>query len=122
MRHSAATAGTPAFPRGKLHDGPRRRMMLTQAAHTVAGLAVLLATAPGLSAAVDVQAVRVGLDPDHARLVLESDRPIRARMERDPQTGVLAIDGIELEHLRRDRRRRGQLHSRDGATAVEPDR
>jgi outer membrane usher protein len=92
MRHSAATAGTPAFPRGKLHDGPRRRMMLTQAAHTVAGLAVLLATAPGLSAAVDVQAVRVGLDPDHARLVLESDRPIRARMERDPQTGVLAID------------------------------
>lgn len=55
--------------------------------------ALLLATGPGeLSATVRVNAIRVGLDPEHSRLVLESDQPIRARMTRDPRTGVLFID------------------------------
>ena len=43
-------------------------------------------------AAVEVRAVRVGLDPGHTRLVLESDKPIHARMERDARTGMLVVD------------------------------
>jgi outer membrane usher protein len=59
----------------------------------MACLAVLLATVPDTSmAAVEVQAVRVGLDAEHSRLVLESDKPIRARVERDAQSGTLVID------------------------------
>ncbi|WP_162247412.1 fimbria/pilus outer membrane usher protein [Rhodanobacter sp. Root627] len=59
----------------------------------MACLAVLLATVPDTSkAAVEVQAVRVGLDTEHTRLVLESDKPIRARMERDARTGALVVD------------------------------
>jgi outer membrane usher protein len=59
----------------------------------VACLAVLLATMPDTStAAVEVRAVRVGLDPGHTRLVLESDKPIHARMERDARTGALVVD------------------------------
>jgi outer membrane usher protein len=69
---------------------------------------VLLATVTDTSmAAVEVQAVRVGLDPKHSRLVLESDQPIHARMARDARTGALVVDlddvamGEALAGLRR---------------------
>jgi outer membrane usher protein len=59
----------------------------------MACLAVLLAAMPDTSnAAVEVQAVRVGLDTEHTRLVLESDKPIHARMGRDARTGALVVD------------------------------
>jgi outer membrane usher protein len=55
--------------------------------------ALLLAAAPHLShAAVLVRAIRVGLDPDHSRLVLESDGPIHTRLTRDAQSGALRVD------------------------------
>ncbi len=59
----------------------------------MACLAVLLATMPDTAkAAVEVKAVRVGLDTKHTRLVLESDKPIHARMARDARTGALVVD------------------------------
>lgn len=59
----------------------------------MACLAVLLASVPDTSeAAVEVRAVRVGLDREYTRLVLESDKPIRARMGRDARTGALVVD------------------------------
>lgn len=58
---------------------------------------ILLAIAPApLIAAVQVRAIRVGMDAGHTRLVLESDRPIRARLTRDPASGalLLALDDV----------------------------
>lgn len=61
--------------------------------------AALLAVFPGISyAAVLVRAIRVGLDPDHSRLVLESDGPIHTQLTRDSRTGALQVDleGVTL--------------------------
>ncbi|MGN6314165.1 MAG: fimbria/pilus outer membrane usher protein, partial [Rhodanobacteraceae bacterium] len=61
--------------------------------------AALLAASPGIShAAVLVRAIRVGLDPDHSRLVLESNGPIHAQLTRDPRSGALQVDleGVTL--------------------------
>lgn len=53
---------------------------------------------PGpLLASVHVQALRVGMDPDHTRLVLESDAPIRARLIQDPVTGSLRVELEDVE-------------------------
>jgi len=53
----------------------------------------LLAMLPGeAAAATRVHAVRVGLAPDHVRLVLESSKPIQARIVQSPQPGALVID------------------------------
>jgi len=54
---------------------------------------------PGaLHATVLVRAIRVGLDPDHSRLVLESDGPIRTQLSRNPQSGALQVElgGVAL--------------------------
>jgi outer membrane usher protein len=60
---------------------------------TLAGAALLLATASDpLHAALQVSAVRVGLDTDHSRLVLVSDQPIQTHATRDVPTGALLID------------------------------
>lgn len=55
--------------------------------------AALLLAAPGVPhAAVLVRAIRVGLDSDHSRLVLESNGPIQTQLTRDPQSDALQID------------------------------
>ena len=55
--------------------------------------ALLLAILPGkVCAATQVSAVRVGLAPDHVRVVLESNEPIRARMIHPSQPWALIID------------------------------
>jgi outer membrane usher protein len=62
----------------------------------------LLAMTPGLSmAAVQVQAIRVGMDPDRTRLVLESNDPIQASLERDGTTGalVMELDHVQANHI-----------------------
>lgn len=50
-----------------------------------------------LMASVHVQAVRVGMDPDHTRVVLESDQPIRAHLSGDQRNGSLqlALDDVD---------------------------
>jgi outer membrane usher protein len=54
---------------------------------------MLLALSPGpLMAAVHVSAVRVGMDPDHTRLVIESDKPIHARLTNEGDPGPLRLD------------------------------
>lgn len=59
---------------------------------------MLLALSPGtLMAAVHVQAVRVGMDPGHTRVVLESDKPIRAHLIRDEITGSLQLELDDVE-------------------------
>jgi outer membrane usher protein len=89
-RSGSAAAAAPASPRADLRR-PFKPAHKTGA--TMACLAMLLATAPDTSkAAVEVQAVRVGLDAEHTRLVLESDKPIHARMGHDARTGSLVVD------------------------------
>ena len=64
-----------------------------------ANAALLLAATPNaLHAAVLVRAIRVGLDPDHSRVVLESDGPIHAQWMRDSRSGALRVDlqGVAL--------------------------
>jgi outer membrane usher protein len=64
-----------------------------------ANAALLLAATPNaLHAAVLVHAIRVGLDPDHSRVVLESDGPIHAQWMRDSHPGTLRLDlpGVTL--------------------------
>ena len=73
MTRSGSTAATPASrragPRAYLH---RPFKSAHKTGSTMACLAVLLAIMPDTSkAAVEVQAVRVGLDAEHTRLVLE---------------------------------------------------
>jgi outer membrane usher protein len=94
MTHSGAAAATPVSPRVGLRAGLRRPFVPTHKTGAAAAcLAVLLAAVPDTSmAAVEVRAVRVGLDPEHTRLVLESDKPIHARMERDARTDALVVD------------------------------
>lgn len=65
----------------------------------VVNAALLLAATPGVShAAVLVRAIRVGLDPDHSRLVLESNGPISTQLTVDPRSGALQVDleGVAL--------------------------
>ncbi|HET6906172.1 MAG TPA: fimbria/pilus outer membrane usher protein, partial [Rhodanobacteraceae bacterium] len=73
-------------------------MPAQRCARAVAVSAALLAASPGISAAVLVRAIRVGLDPDHSRLVLESNGPIHAQLTRDPRSGALQVDleGVTL--------------------------
>lgn len=55
--------------------------------------AALLAMLPGEAPATTrVHAVRVGLAPDHVRLVLESSEPIQAHVVQSLQPGALVID------------------------------
>src|SRR5690348_3538367 len=79
----------------------RDRVHMRRAQRRVRAVAVsaALLAAPGLShASVLVRAIRVGLDPDHSRLVLESDGPIRTQLARDRQSGALQVDleGVAL--------------------------
>ncbi|MEI7037296.1 fimbria/pilus outer membrane usher protein [Fulvimonas yonginensis] len=62
---------------------------------------LLLALSPGpLLAAVHVRAVRVGMDPDHTRLVLESDKPIRAHLTRRGAGALqLDLDGVDADRV-----------------------
>ncbi len=94
MTHPGLAAATPVSARAGLCTRPHRpRIPTHKTAVAAACLAALLATVPDTSmAAVEVKAVRVGLDAEHSRLVLESDKPIRARVERDAQTGTLVVD------------------------------
>jgi len=94
MTRPGFAAAAPVPSRAGPCAGPRRPFIPPHRAGVAAAcLAVLLATVTDTSmAAVEVQAVRVGLDPKHSRLVLESDRPIHARMERDARTGALVVD------------------------------
>src|SRR5690348_1144992 len=93
----------PLNPR-RVTDGARRaaarrvRMPAQRCARAVAVSAALLVASPGISAAVLVRAIRVGLDPDHSRLVLESNGPIHAQLTRDPRSGALQVDleGVTL--------------------------
>jgi outer membrane usher protein len=56
----------------------------------------LLALAPASLWAAQVKAIRVGMDPEHTRLVLESDQPIHARVSYDRAMGALLV---ELDHV-----------------------
>lgn len=74
-------------------------MPMQRCARAFAVSAALLAASPGIShAAVLVRAIRVGLDPDHSRLVLESDGPIHTQLTRDSQSGAVQVDleGVTL--------------------------
>src|SRR5690348_16129814 len=79
----------------------RDRVHMRRAQRRVRAVAVsaALLAAPGLShATVLVRAIRVGLDPDHSRLVLESNGAIRTQLARDRQSGALQVDleGVAL--------------------------
>ena len=58
---------------------------------------MLAALSGEAGAAIRVNAVRVGLAPDHVRLVFESDEPIRARVVHPTRPGALSIDLDDVE-------------------------
>lgn len=84
---------------GEARSRDRGHMRCAQRRVRAVAVSAALLAAPGLShATVLVRAIRVGLDPDHSRLVLESNGAIRTQLARDRQSGALQVDleGVAL--------------------------
>jgi outer membrane usher protein len=86
-----STRGRPELRRRRTPLGFALRKALACAA-------LVLALVPGAALAIQITAAGVGVAPDHTRIVLEADRPIRFSLFslRNPERAVLDLEGVEL--------------------------